>query len=96
MRLAAGLKPKGLEESKTAFGSAKIFSNHIQPKADVSKDGSVLPGPKVPPVSTLPNPIEVIEEVEPEPASASDVSDLPKQEPAEELAAGWERVLLEA
>ncbi|CAK9026133.1 unnamed protein product [Durusdinium trenchii] len=88
LRLAAGLKPKGLEESKTAFGSAKIFSNHIQPKADVSKDGSVLPGPKVPPVSTLPNPIEVIEEVEPEPASASDVSDLPKQEPAEELAAG--------
>ena len=33
-----------------------------------------------------PSQIEVIEEVEPEPASASDVSDLPKQEPTEGLA----------
>lgn len=88
MRVAsAGLKPaKKLDESR-ATSVIKLPKKVVEAdevELATTKEDWLLQAESVRPVRQ----IEVIEEVEPEPASASDVSDLPKQEPTEELVAG--------
>ena len=84
---SAGLKPaKKLDESR-ATSVIKLPKKVVEAdevELATTKEDWLLQSESVRPVRQ----IEVIEEVEPEPASASDVSDLPKQEPTEELVAG--------
>lgn len=84
---SAGLKPaKKLDESR-ATSVIKLPKKVVEAdevELATTKEDWLLQAESVRPVRQ----IEVIEEVEPEPASASDVSDLPKQEPTEELVAG--------
>ena len=80
---SAGLKPKNKLDESRATSVIKL------PKKVVEADEVELATTKEDWITSVrPSQIEVIEEVEPEPASASDVSDLPKQEPNEELVAG--------
>lgn len=86
---SAGLKPSAkngkLEESRATL-SAKMPKKIGEADADEVELATTKEDWMPTERPMRPSQIEVIEEVEPEPASASDVSDLPKQEPTEGLA----------